>query len=55
MKILPIFLMMSGILMTLSGCTTTAQSQLRESVCKDCFGEKEFYRDGIWIEEVSHG
>lgn len=26
--------------MNLSACTTTAESQLKESVCKDCLGKK---------------
>lgn len=42
-------------LIGLSGCTTTAESQLKASVCKDCLGKKEFYRNGVWIEEVSRG
>lgn len=41
--------------MNLSACTTTAESQLKESVCKDCLGKKEFYRNGVWLEEESHG
>lgn len=37
-------------MMSLAGCTTTAESQLKDSVCKDCFKKREFYRNGAWIE-----
>lgn len=43
-------LILGFVLMGLSGCTTTAESQLKESVCKNCIGENEFYRNGVWIE-----
>jgi hypothetical protein len=42
-------------LIGLSACTTTAESQLKASVCRDCLGKKEFYRNGVWIEEASRG
>lgn len=35
----------------LSGCTTSAESQLKESVCKHCRAQPEFYRNGLWLEE----
>ena len=49
------FFILGLALMGLSGCTTTAESQLKASVCQDCLGKKEFYRNGVFIEEVSRG
>ena len=34
---------------TLTGCTSSAQSQLKESVCKDCLEKTPFYRNGEWL------
>ena len=35
----------------LSGCTTTAESQLKESPCVDCASKKPFYRNGEWLHD----
>ncbi len=35
----------------LAGCSTTADNQLKESPCKLCGSHKEFYRNGLWLEE----
>jgi hypothetical protein len=35
----------------LSGCTTTAESQLKESPCIDCVSKKPFYRNGEWLHD----
>lgn len=37
------------ILSLLTGCTSSAQSQLKESVCKDCLEKTPFYRNGEWL------
>ena len=33
----------------LAGCTTSATSQLKESVCKDCLEKTPSYRNGEWL------
>ena len=33
----------------LSGCTTTAESQLKESACLECAKKTPFYRNGEWL------
>ncbi len=33
----------------LSGCTTTAESQLKESPCLECAKKTPFYRNGEWL------
>ncbi|GEM_PF-4857146 len=40
-RILP-FLFMLGIPLLLTGCTSSAQGQLKESVCKDCLEKTPF-------------
>lgn len=32
-----------------SGCTTTAESQLKESPCLECAKKTPFYRNGEWL------
>lgn len=44
-RILTLFFML-GIPLLLTGCTSSAQSQLKESVCKDCLDKTPFYRNG---------
>ena len=38
-------------LTTLSGCTQTATSQLKESPCRECTSKRPFYCNGVWLEE----
>ena len=35
----------------LSGCTTTAESQLKESACLECAKKTPFYRNGEWLHD----
>ena len=44
---------LSFALIALSGCTSTATSQLKESPCKECISKKPFYCNGVWLEEQS--
>lgn len=45
---------LSFALIALSGCTSTATSQLKESPCKECTSKKAFYCNGVWLEEQPH-
>lgn len=42
---------LSFALISLSGCTSTATSQLKESPCKECTSKRPFYCNGVWLEE----
>lgn len=46
-KMLILLMLISSFLLT--GCTTSATSQLKESVCKDCLDKTPFYRNGEWL------
>ncbi len=39
--------------LSLSGCTSTATSQLKESPCKECTAQSLFYQNGVWLEKVN--
>ena len=47
-KVLTLFFILASSF-TLTGCTSSAQSQLKESVCKDCLDKTPFYRNGEWL------
>ena len=47
-KILTLFLI-ACLPILMGGCTTSATSQLKESVCKDCLDKTPFYRNGEWL------
>ena len=51
-RIFPYFLSFTGLLLIacgLSSCTTTAESQLKESPCLECAKKTPLYRNGEWL------
>lgn len=42
-------LFIASLPLLMGGCTSSAQSQLKESVCKDCLDKTPFYRNDEWL------